>query len=97
MVRQVRTRVKVVDAWGRKVNEGRSRLRLGMANGDEMRVIDRVGNLVAKIERDAQGMGSKCEEPWVLKRVGGRIDRFESQAAAREEARKSWPRCKLVN
>ena len=33
------------------------------------------------------------EEPWCLLHNNGRVDRFEKQSQAREEAMKTYPRC----
>lgn len=52
----------------------------------------RTGPAVAYINKQSSASdGYRKEEPWLLLRVGGRIDRFASLKDARTEAIKSWP------
>lgn len=51
------------------------------------------GVYVASINKQHPGAdGYRKEEPWLLLRLSGRIDRFASMREAREEAQKSWSR-----
>lgn len=52
----------------------------------------RTGPAVAYIKKQRPAtLGYRKEEPWLLLRAGGRIDRFASLKDARAEAIKSWP------
>lgn len=56
----------------------------------------RDGQEVARIKRqDFTDLRYDPEQPWVLVYKGGRIDRFVSRPAAKEEAQITWARCYL--
>lgn len=49
------------------------------------------GKTVARIFESTQSeLGYRHPEPWLLKRVTGRIDRFRTLTEAKAEAKKSW-------
>ena len=59
-----------------------------------LHVYDQTGAHVAMINQQARAAdGYRSEEPWLLLYNSGRVDRFDSQANAKDDARKSWAGC----
>lgn len=49
------------------------------------------GALVASINRQHKGADTyRASEPWLLLHKSGRVDRFETLAAAKDDVRKLW-------
>lgn len=54
------------------------------------------GQFVAQINKQPKlAPGFQEHEPWLLLHNSGRIERFASHQDAKDEARKSWPKCRL--
>jgi hypothetical protein len=52
---------------------------------------------VASINRQHPGAdGHRSQEPWLLLRVDGRVQRFGSLSEAKDEALKLWAPCRFV-
>ena len=59
-------------------------------------VNDTDGKFLAQIVLQPKSADSyRAEEPWLLLHNTGRTDRFSLQREAKDEARKSWPRCRF--
>lgn len=56
-----------------------------------MLVVISEGKTIARIFKSTQSeFGHRHSEPWLLKRVTGRVDRFRTLTEAKAEAKKSW-------
>ncbi len=60
-------------------------------------IYDQAGTFVAQIVRQSKlAVGFLSHEPWLLLRNSGRVERFELQGKAKNEARKSWVNCRFA-
>lgn len=54
------------------------------------------GQFVAQITKQPKlAPGFQAHEPWMLLHNAGRIERFATHEDAKEEARKTWGKCRI--